>query len=812
MLQILLQDARWALGNLTKLPGQVSALVGTIGLGIGATTTLFSVVYGVLLRPLPYPDPERLVVVEAAKAFASAIVPGNFSAAELQDWIDHSRAFSSIAMHGSDSLTLSTPDGLERVTARTVSADFFRTLGIPMALGRALDDDRDPVMVVSHKFWVRHLAANPEAVGRSIAFTDRTFTIVGVAPLALQFPSAAVEVFTPMGFTATMNPERFANRNRGGFQVFARLKPDVTLAQANVDVAKIHAVLEPHYSESRRGTRVRISSLLTYVTGVSDMFGHRTSVRPVLLVLFAAVGLALFTACANAANLMLARHTARAREWAVRAALGASRGRLVTQSLTESAAIAVAGGIAGLTLAVGAVRVLKYLEPSQLPRLADVGVDGPVLAFAGAVMVATVLLSGLVPAYRAARVDVQDTLRSTSRTQSGDRRARRLRAALVVSEIALGVVLLVGASLLGRSLWRLMDTDLGVNRENVITAFVDLSLAAMPPARQKAVVDTLLERTTSLPGVSAAGVGVGLPPNSLFMRRNFKHPSPLDGRLEDHVVNIVPATPGYFDALGIRVTSGRGITPADVDGVQAVVVITEDAARRYFGDRNPVGLTLPVGFEDGRPVVIAGVVNDVRYTGIDTPLEPVIYAPFAQLPFGMLHVVVRTVGHPLALAADLRALIRSVDPGASLVSVRTMDQVLSEATTEPRFRALFFAILAVAAVLLAAIGLYSVIAYGVSQRTAEFGIRVAVGASPQDIFRIVIRGGALLGVAGAAIGLLAASVMSRALQSLLYGIAPTDLLSYATAASALVVISLVASYVPARRATRADPVVALRSE
>ena len=812
MLPTLLQDVRWALGDLTRRPGQVVVLVVTIGLGIGATTTLFSVVYGVLLRPLPYPDPDRLVVVEAARELASVIVPGNFSAAELQDWIDHSRAFSSIAMHGSESLTISTPQGLERVPARTVSADFFRTLGLPMALGRALGGDRDPVIVVSHGFWVRHLAADPTVIGRSLTFGEQAFTIVGVAPPALQFPSAAVDVFTPMGFTATVNPARFSNRNRGGFQVFARLGPGITLAQANDDVANVSAVLEPHYSEFRRGTRVRISPLLTYVTGVSDTFGHRTSVRPALLLLFAAVGLALLAACANAANLMLTSHTARTREWAVRAALGASRRRLLTQSLAGSAAIAVAGSVTGLALAVGAVRVLGYLEPSHLPRLADVVVDGPVLAFAGVLMVATILLTGLVPAYRAAGVDVQDRLRATSRTQSDGRHARRLRAALVVSEVAFGVVLLVGASLLGRSLWRLMVTDLGVQTDNVLTAFVDLSLAQMPPPRQRLVVSTLVERAAALPGVSAAGVGVGLPPNSLFMRRNFAHRNPVDGRLEPHVVNVVPATPRYFDALGIRVISGRGITPADAEGAQAVMIITEDAARRYFGNRDPVGLSLPVGFEDGSPVVIAGVVNDVRYTGIDTPLEPVIYVPFAQQPFGLFHVALRIDTDPSAIAADLRALIRQVDSQASIVSVRTMDQVLAEATAQPRFRAMYFAGLAALVVLTAAVGISGVISYAVSQRTAEIGVRVAVGARPHDIFALVLRGGAVLGVTGAAIGIALASVMSRLLESMLFGIAPTDLVSYVTVASALVVISLVASYLPARRAMRVDPIVALRAE
>ena len=800
------EDLRLAIRSLVRAPGFALAAIATLALGIGATTTLFTVVYGVLLRPLPYPDAGRLVVVQAEKDFTSGTRFMNFGAPELEDFVAASRVYESIAMSGGGGGMLRTPVGLEPASSFNVSGTFFQVLGAPLVLGRAIGDEADPVVVISHRLWQRAFGGDPAVIGRTLQLNDRPHTIVGVLSPDFQYPSPRTDIWRSLAYVRTVSDRQSAtNRNGGGHSFIGRLKPGVTIAQARADAAQAMQVLSPHFDDGRRGSRPVVRFLVDHISG---------AVEPVLLVMMAAVGLVLLIACVNVANLILARQLSRTRETAVRVALGAPRRRLVAQLIAESCVVAMAGGTLGVALAAAAVRVLRDAPPPQLPRLADIRVDLPVLLFVLAVVVLATLAASLIPALVSTTADVSAALKA--RTTGGGGGARRVRAALVVSEIAIAIVLLVGASLLARSLVRLLQTDLGVTTEQVIAAHLDISQGNNTPSpRQIEIAEALAARLKAMPAVRDVGFGTGLPPQGEYMRFSFDLVTAANPQGAQHMMTVVPASPGYFSTLQVRLLQGRLFSESDGAQSPPVAILNREAARRIFGAENPIGRTLPIGptpeaRKAGLPIV--GVVENVKFTGIAAPPEGVIFLPFAQNPFRILILVARTAGNPEDIAADLRRVIREVDADIQIFALRPLSGFVSEAVAQPRFRAALLTSLATIALILAAIGLYGVVAYSVSQRTTEIGVRMALGARAADVARLVLTESARLTAAGAILGLAGAFALRQTLAGLLYGIEPADPASFGLAAAGLLVVALAASYFPARRATRVDPVVALRAE
>lgn len=802
---MLMRAFRVAVRRLLAKPGYAAVIVCTVALAVGATTAMFSVYYGILLRPLPYPHPDELVVVVADKAFPGGTRGMNFSASEIDDWVRLNRAFTSVALHGGGVYALKTQTAIEAVSGAYVSQDFFSTLGEPLTLGRAIGDDADPVVVISHRLWQRRFASDPHIVGKPITLNNQPHIIIGVASVRALYPRATTDVWLPLTYArrAKLSPS-FANRNGGGFQVIARLKRDTTIAEANADVEHVVRVFEAHFDEYRRGMRAHVTPLRAQITA---------SIQPALKVLFAAALLVLVVAAVNVANLMVTRHVAQAREIAVRIALGASRKRVVVESLGQAAVLASAGCAAGIIFALWCVALLRWAQPVQLPRLDDVRIDWPVLAFAALSATAVVLVSSILPALHATRTDVAQAIRAASRTQSIGRAGRRLRSTLVVVELAIAIVLLVGAALLGRSLARLLQTDLGITAEHVLAAHVDVSFGRTIPRPQWPVTaGQIVQRIAAIPGVQSAGVGSGLPPSGLYMRQAFDRVNRLSGARENHLVSVVPATPGYFESLRIRLVTGRLFTTADGAGAPPVIIITDDFAKQLFGDRDPIGETLPIGTDESSTgSTVVGVVRNVKYAGIETT-EAVIYRPFAQYPWRVMFFVARTTQDPSRFAADVRQIIRSVDSDINVISVRPVEDAVYDAVAQPRFRTVLISSIAAVTLAIAVIGLYGAIGYSVSQRTNEIGVRMALGAARRNVLEMVFReAGWLIGL-GIVSGSVGAYLLTRLLSAFLYGVTPNDPASFAAAAGLLTIVAFAATVAPARRATRIDPVVALRAD
>ena len=807
------QDLAYAGRSFTRNPGFTFAAVFTLTLGIGANTGIFSIVYGILLRPLGYQDANRLVLVDAERDISGAREPVRiyFALNELETFRQRFSSFESVGFYATDEGVLSSERGTERVDFATVSDSFFSTLRGAFTLGRPLgsQDDAAPAVVISGRLWRRAFGASFDILGQRVVLHSQRgdgsqramwrrqpFTIVGVADESLQFPTPQTDVWTTAGFIRTLNPRCCS------FLPLARLKPGATLDQASGEAGTVARALRAGDAGQYVGLRAR-------AVGVHEQLVR--TVRPSLLILLAAVGLVLFVACANVVNLVLARNVAQARDMAVKLALGASRGRLIEQSIIESGLLATAGGATGIVLAAGIVETLRRLEPEGLPRVDAVQLDGPVLLFACASAALATFVTGVLPAMRSG--DVSDTLRIGGKGVAASPSGRRVRRALVTLELAVSVVLLVGAILLGRSLVRLIHTDVGVVTDRVVTASLGLSLdRELTGEQQVALVDRVLERIRAQPGVASVGVGTSLPPNQSRILLTLRAANAVD-----YQASAVPVTPGYFQALGIRLLKGRWFTDTDDRNHPPVMIMSADAVRHFFGDGDPIGrtLSLPV-FRDGTQrqgtITLVGVIGGVKYSGLDRAPDDAIYRPFAQQPWPNVFLVARTDGEPAVLATILRRQVAEVDRAIAISAIGTLDEVVADAAAQPRFRTMLLAALAGLALALSAVGLYGVIAYSVSQRTMEIGIRMALGARPGDVVRMIVREGLWLAIGGVAIGLVGAYALARALTALLYGIAPTDAASFAYASGALLLLALLASYVPARRASAIDPAVAIRGE
>ncbi len=800
----------YAVRTVTRRPGFSIAVILTLALGIGANTGMFSFVHGILLRPLPYQQSERLVLVEAERDVSGARDPvrSYFPLGDLDTFL-RVASFESVAFYATDQGVLSTNDMTESVDFAVVSDSFFSTMRGDLRLGRTLDrsDERSPSLVISERLWHRVFAGSPDVVGRTVilnssrgdgtqraAWRRLPFTIVGVADRSFQFPTPKTDAWTPAGFVRSLSPRCCS------FSPIARLKDGIGDARTHAESANLAREL----SAANPG----YAGLRTRIVGLHDALVR--SVRSSLLMLFAAVALVLCVTCANAMNLLIARNSERAHEMAVRLALGASRGQLIVQSVIETGLLAAIGGTLGILIALGMVELLRRLNPVEIPRLDAVHVDGSALAFTYAAVALTTLLTGVVPALQSTRAE---SLGSRGAGASQSRGGTRIRRALTIGELAVSVVLLVGALLLGRSLIRLIHSDLGVVVDHAVTASMSLSLNRdLSGAQQIDAVNRVLSDVRTFPGVSAIGIGTVLPPTEsrivLTLRGN---------NAVSYQAAAIPATPGYFPALGIRLLKGRLFTDADDENHPPVMIMSADAARHFFGDGDPLGrtLSLPV-FRDGAThssaMTLVGVIAEVKYSGLERPADNAIFRPFAQQPWPNVFLIARTAGDTSALTATLQRRIAQVDSAIVVSRVNTLDAVVLDAAAQPRLRTLLTAGLAGLTLALAAIGLYGVISRSVTQRTNEIGIRMALGATSYDVVRLIVGEGMVLAVAGVALGIALSYAAARSLAALLYGITPTDAPSFALASGCLLLFALVASYLPARKATGIDPATALRAE
>jgi len=808
-MRTLLQDVRYAARTLWKSPGFTLVAVAALALGIGANTAIFSVVKAVLLDPLPYPDPGRLVWVRESNPGAD-IPDEPASAPNYNDWRTQGRSFEAVAAFANAAATLTEGDEPERVPAVSTSANFFQVLGVAPALGRGFLPEEETtgknrVVVLSHGFWQRRFGGSHKALGQTITLSGNPYTVVGVAPAGFRNPVQGPkppELWYPIAFNFAQSVRR-----SDYLSVVGRLKADSTIEQARAELSGIAARLAAEYPSTNAGWGVTVVPLHERVVG---------NVRQSLWVLMGVVGFLLLIACANVANLLLARAAARRQEIAVRTALGARRGRIIRQFLTESLLLALAGGGLGLLLAAWGVELLVALSPGNIPRLEEVGLDARVLAFTLVLSAATGLVFGLLPALSASKGDLSGSLKEGgSRGATTGRGARRLRSSLIVSEIAITVVLLAGAGLMVRSFMAVQSVDPGFSPERVLT--FDF---ALPAAKYKdepqiaAFYEQLASRAATLPGVERAALVSALPLSGGASVLSFV----VEGRPELPPEKVQDAefftvTPDFFDVLGIAHVRGERLNERHREGVPDVGVINETMARKFWPGEDPVGKRLNMGNPATSPwITVVGVVGDTRNSALEKEPYPQVYLPAAQFRQRSMTFVARTSADPLSLVPAVRRELAALDKDLPLYNVRTMEQVLSESVARRRFQMILIAAFAGVGLLLAAVGIYGVISYSVAQRRHEIGVRMALGAGAPDILRLVVGQGLGLTLAGVGLGIAAALLLTRVLASLLYGVSATDPLTFACVSLALVGVALLACLVPARRATRVDPMVALRYE
>ncbi len=798
------QDIRYALRMLRKTPGFAAVTVGVLALGIGANTAIFSVVHSVLLKPLPFPDAERIMVVPHVPP--QDIFPGmktfSVSPANYFDWKAQNDVFAKMTILTGGNLTLTGSGQPESVSTAFVSADFFGVLGVRPLAGRLFapgdDEPGHRVAVVSEELWKTRFGSNPAAVGSTFVANSQTYTIVGVLPAGLGFPEET-RIWAPLSFTA----EEKAIRGIHDFLVLARLKPGATVAGARAQMDAISARLAVQYPEDDKGWGATVIPLH------EDLVGD---VRPALLVLLGAVGFVLLIACANVANLVLAKTLGRRKEIAVRAALGASRGRIVRQLFAETTLLALLGGGLGLAMASFGVKLIVAFLGGEMPRAGEIQVGGVVLAFTFGISLVTGALAGIIPAWRLTRANPNEALKQGGRADA-DAGSPALRNSLVVAEVALALVLMFGAGLLVRSLGRLRNVDPGFNPRNVLQARVSIpDEKYATPEALRSFYDRVLERVRALPGVTAAAAMNTLP----LSGGGSTQPVAVEGRAaaslsEQPEVAVRIFTPGTLRTLGIALRSGRDFTEADTDKAPAAVLVSETMAKQFWPGEEAVGKRLTMTFYPGVVREVVGVVGDVKLRGLEkTSPIAALYVPYAQMPRSWMSLVVRTAQSPGSVGSAVEAAVHAVDPDQPVVDMKTMEEHLGASLAHARFSMLLLAVFAALALLLSSIGIYSVLAYAVKRRTREIGIRMALGADGGDLVRMVVFQGMRPALIGLAIGVAASLVLGRLLAGLVFGIAPTDPLTFAAASALLSGVALAACAVPAWRATRVEPTQALQ--
>ena len=805
-----LQDIRYAARKLARTPAFTGIAAFTLALAIGATTAIFSVIDGVLLKPLPFHEPERVVRVTNLRG-------GNRMPSSTSDYLDfqkETKSFAALSGIDNQAMNLTGASSPERVQAARVSATFWSLLGVQPELGRGFAPKEDEpsaarVVVLSNGLWTRRFGADPKILGQTILLDGNSYTVVGVAPARFSFPDTP-DVWVPMVFSADdLNPG-----NRGGhwMGIIGRLAPNVTVAQADGEMVELTRRLEQQYPESNTGLSGAVIPMQEYLVG---------DVRPALYVMLGAVAFVLLIACANVANLLLVRAASRESEMAVRTALGAGSWRIVKQLVTESLLLAVIGGLLGTLLALWGVDLLLAMAPAGLPRISEVSVNGTVLLFTAGLTLLTGVLFGTFPALQAARANVSGMLKEGMRGSSGGVASRRARNSLVMAEMALAVVLLVGAGLLIRSFSKLLAVDPGFRAERVVMFTVAAPDAKYGQyAQRRVMVADLIERMKRLPGAQGAAVVTGMPLTSIMMR-TAAHivGTPEDKPAERKVTDIAMVTPGYFATMGIPMVSGRDFSDRDGSGAPVVSIVNQEFVKRYFPNENPIGKRIELGWEQDTAATggnmtlggeIVGVVGNVKRRGLAEEIVPETYASYMQPTFSSFSVVVRSTADPSTVMAGIRAQVRELDRDLPISELRQLSELVSSSVSRPRFYTMLLGVFAGIALILAAVGIYGVISYAVSLRTRELGIRIALGATGRQVSRLVLQQGVTLALAGVVLGGAGAYWLARFLSKLLFEVKATDPLTFIAVAGLLTAIAALACYIPARRAARVDPLMAMR--
>jgi len=809
-MQTLWQDLRYGARMLLKSPNYTLIAVITLALGIGANTAIFSVVNAVLLRPLPYPDAERMVYVWAGNPSdpkaESGLSPHNFT-----DIRSRNQSFDSYCAFNYVGFTLTGDQQPEALSGVLASADFGRVVGMAPALGRLFtaEEDapgKDHVALIGDGLWKRRFGANPQILGRNVQLNGESYTIIGVMPPGLNFPNQSIEVWAPLALDLSKY-----SRGTAFLISVARLKPDVTVERARGDLQNVGEGLKKEFPDFAWNFTLKTEPVREHLFGDLE--------RP-LMILLGAVALVLLIACANVANLMLGRATARWKELALRSALGASRWRLVRLPLAESLLLAVMGGAVGLLLASYGVDALTAINPAAIPTREKITIDGSVIAFTFLMSLLTGALFGLAPAWQAAKTDLSQALRESSRSATGARRLTLMRGALVVAEISLSLVLLLGAGLLLESLWKLLNINPGFRAENVVTCSINLPRAKYPQDGQQAeFFRRMLEQTRAIPGVESAGFVTSLPFSGSRGNSSFSIDDRPTPRVNGPSADRHQVAPGYFTAMGIPLQAGRDFTDADDIAHPGVVIINEAAAKRFWPSENPLGKRITIGMPQevklyGKAVSreIIGVVGNVKHEELKAEFQPEMYIPAWQLPSLGMTLVARGQTSAESLINSIRRAAQSIDPEQPVRRAQLLETAISRSVAPQRLVTALLALFAGLALLLAMVGIYGVMSYSVAQRTQEIGIRMALGAESRDVLKLIMRQGMTLALIGVGIGLLVSSALTRLMKSLLFGVSPNDPLTFVGVALLLTIVTLLAAIVPARRATKVDPMVALKCE
>jgi putative ABC transport system permease protein len=805
-LETTLQDIRYGLRQLRRNPGFAAIAVLTLALGVGANTAIFSVVDGIVFRPLPYHDASRLVVIWSHR-MTEANSRSPSSLPDFEDWQSQNSVFDRLAAFGISRYDIRGLEGGEGLRGALVTPEFFPLLGVKPFLGREVlpSDDRDRVVVLSYQLWQELYHGNRAVIGRTLRMSNNDYTVIGVMPPEFRNPPGVEMWLSFADFYALSGhagvPNLITDRGFRGYIALGRLKRGVSPSQAQSQLDVIEQRLARSYPKDQ-GLDTLLIPMRDQIIG---------NVRTALLLLLGAVGFVLLIACANVANLTLARATVRKREMVIRTALGARRNRLIRQALTESLLLGAAGGGIGLLLAFGAVNIFLRIMPHTIPRLQDIRLDPPVLLFALATTVGATLLFGLTSAFRSARNELNDAIRESERAAGASVHARRLRSSLVSCEIALATALVIGSGLMLNSFIHLATLSPGFPSGHLLTFDVIAPLNRYRmPQQQTEFFDRVLAQIRLLPGVVAAGACVGMPPDIAQGQHTFniqgltstepgKSPQAWD----------LPATPGFLSALGLPLIRGRDFSDADTASAPPVAILNREIVRQYFGHGDPLGQEIE--FRGVRRTIV-GIVGDTTYRGLGSPSDFQIYIPYAQAPFPGLHFAVRTASQPLDEVAAIRSVVRSVDDEAAPARIFTMDQLLSTSIVQPRFYTWLLVAFGMTALALAATGVFGLVSYSVSQRTHEIGIRLALGAQRTEIVRMMVGEALTFAVLGEIAGGIIAIGLTHFFSTLLYDVKPTDPLTLAAVLLTLTIVVLLASYIPARRATQIEPIVALRYE
>jgi len=800
---------------LLKRPGFTVIVVLTLALGIGANTTIFSAIDAVLLNPLPYKDPERLVVIwETNKQLGPEMWDRNEAAiGNFLDWRANNKSFDQLGALFDTSMNLTGVGEPQRIRSFVVTTNFFQVLGVQPLLGRSfLPESEAPgspfTAIISHELWHRQFGSDPNLIGKSLTLNAHQVEVIGVMPpgFALQFPiNTQVDMWVPFVIDAA-DPD-YHDRGNNFLYTVGRLKQGVSQEQAQTEMNLIASQLQQQYPATNAEKGVRVVALQKQIVG---------NVESYLYILFAAVGFLLLIACANVAGLLLARVTARHKEVAIRIAVGASRWRLVRQLLTESMILSILSGLLGLLLAYGGVKLLLALTPSDVPRLHEIGLHVPVFLWTLAISVATGVLFGLAPAIQASKPDLNTALKESSGRNPGSFQGSGLRNLLVVSEVAVALLLLVGAGLMTKSFSRLQRVDPGFDATNVVSMNLALPTSKYRQQQVNIFYDQLLERVKNLPGVkSVAGVDF-LPLGSGNASSRFViEGAPVVPLADRPYAGIRLITPDYFQTMSIPQLKGRSFTDQDRENTPNVIIVNEALASHYWPNQDVVGKRLAISQEESGPPVwreIVGVVGNVRHKALETEVMPEAYFPYKQSPGNYMSLVVRTASDPASMVPAIRSQVLSIDKDQPVSDVMTMEQRVAKSVAAKRFVMFLLGAFSILALGLAAVGIYGVMAYLVTQRTQEIGVRMALGAQKRDVLQLVVGKGMVLAIIGTAIGLVASLALTRLMRSLLFEVTPTDGLTFVIVSVVLLTVALLACYIPARRATKVDPLVALRYE